>query len=285
MLKLYYAPQTRAVRPRWLLEEAGAPYELVRIDLAAGEQRKPAYLKINPNGTVPTLVDTDADLTLFESAAICQYLADSFPDKRLAPPPGTPARGLYYQWIHYAMSGLEPPAVTIFLHTAMKPEAERLPALVAEARGQLAAVLDVLETALGGRNHVLGEAFSVADVLIGSTLVWIQRMGLIGERPALQAYLGRLGTRPALQRALADERPAGIRRAGTERARWRPASAAGDRHAPDLERRGADGGAHPQVVADHLDVAEHLEQVAGDGDLVHRMGELAVLDPDADRAA
>src|SRR5262245_31306553 len=127
MLKLYYASQTRAGRPRWLLEEIGTPYELVRLELAKSDQKKPAYLKINPNGTVPALVD--GDLALFESAAICQYLADKFPDKKLAPPVGTPARGRYYQWIHYAMSALEPPLVTIFQHTMMLPEAQRKPAM------------------------------------------------------------------------------------------------------------------------------------------------------------
>src|SRR5579875_974030 len=110
MLKLYYAPMSRAVRPRWVLEEIGAPYELVKIDLAKNEQKRPEYLAVNPNGTVPAL--EDGDLRLFESAAICQYLADKFPEARLAPPPGTPARGLYYQWIHYAMSGVEPLAAS-----------------------------------------------------------------------------------------------------------------------------------------------------------------------------
>src|SRR5262245_45870944 len=128
MLKLYYAPQTRAGRPRWLLEEIGVPYELVRLDLQKADHQQPDYMKANPNGAVPALVD--GDLALFESAAICQYLADKFPEKRLAPPLGTPARARYYQWIHYAMSGLEPPLVTLFLHTMMRPEKDRIPVLV-----------------------------------------------------------------------------------------------------------------------------------------------------------
>src|SRR5580765_1002689 len=119
MLTLYHSAQSRSVRPRWLLEEAGAPYALVRLSLQAGDHKKPEFLKINPNGAVPALVD--GDVALFESAAICQYLADRFPEKRLAPPVGTPARGYYYQWIHFAMCTIEPPLVTIFLHTVMKP--------------------------------------------------------------------------------------------------------------------------------------------------------------------
>src|SRR5207244_6480417 len=163
-MKLYYSTQSRAVRPRWMLEEIGAPYELVRLQLGT-DTKTPAYLKLNPNGTVPALVD--GDLVLFESAAICQYLADRHPEKRLAPPLGTPARGLYYQWIHYAMSGLEPPAVTIFMHTIQKPEAERSPTLVAEAKKQIAAVLGVLDAALAGRPFILGDQFTTADVMLG----------------------------------------------------------------------------------------------------------------------
>ena len=201
-MKLYYSPQSRAVRPRWLLEEIGEPYELVRLKLGT-DNKTPAYLKINPNGSVPTLVD--GDLVLFESAAICQYLADRHPEKWLAPPVGTPARGLYYQWIHYAMSGLEPPLVTIFLHTVNKPEAERIPALVTESRAQLRSVLGVIEQAVGGRTFILGDQLTAADVMLGSTLVWAQMLSLLGEdRPATTGYLARLASRPALQRAMAD---------------------------------------------------------------------------------
>ncbi len=200
MLKLYHSAQSRSGRPRWMLEEIGAPYELVRLTLSAKDQKKPEYLKLNPNGTVPTLVDDD--LVLFESAAIVQYLADKFPEKRLAPPLNTPARGKYYQWIHYAMSGVEPPALTIFLHTVMRPEEQRIPQLVTEAQAQLAAVTKVVDDALAGKEYILGSEFSGADVMLGSTLSWCMMMGAIGaDRANVQAYLGRLSARPALQRA------------------------------------------------------------------------------------
>lgn len=200
-MKLYHSPQSRSIRPRWMLEEIGAPYEVVTLNLQAGDQKKPEYLKLNPNGAVPTLVD--GDLVLFESAAICQYLADKFPDKKLAPAVGTAARGLYYQWIHYAMSAIEPPAITIFMHTMMKPESERLPVLVTEARAQLGAAMKVLDAAVAGREYLLGSQFSAADVMVGSTLAWCQMMGAIGsDVPNVAAYLGRLNARPAAQRAL-----------------------------------------------------------------------------------
>ncbi len=200
MLKLYHSTQSRSVRPRWLLEEIGAPYEVVRLNLEAGDTKRPEYLAINPNGTVPTLVD--GDLVVYESAAICQYLADKFPEKRLAPPAGTPARGLYYQWIHYAMCALEPPLVTIFMHTIRRPEAERIPSLVTEARAQVGTALGVVDRALAGRQYMLGDEFSVADVMIGSTLTWAHMMGLIAaDQGGLGGYVARLAQRPALQRA------------------------------------------------------------------------------------
>jgi glutathione S-transferase len=203
MLKLYHSTQSRSVRPRWMLEEIGAPYEVVRLSIEGGDTKKPAYLAINPNGTVPTLVD--GDLVIYESAAICQYLADKFPDKKLAPPVGTPARGLYYQWIHYAMSALEPPAVNIFLHTIRKPEAERIPQLVEEGKQQLKTVLGVIDRALAGREFIVGNQFTAADVLIGSTLGWCAMMGQVGAEYAnVGAYLQRLMARPAQQRAMAD---------------------------------------------------------------------------------
>jgi glutathione S-transferase len=203
MLTLYYFPQTRATRPRWLLEELGVPYELKRVNLAAGEHKKPEYLKINPNGAVPALVDDG--LALFESAAICQYLADKFPEKKMAPPVGTPARGLYYQWMHYAMAGLEPPALAIFLHTRMRPEADRIPRVVEEAKPQMTAAISVVERALGSRPFLLGDDFTAADVMVGSVLGWAAALRLVGDEfPTTKAYVNRLRERPAFKRAAAD---------------------------------------------------------------------------------
>jgi glutathione S-transferase len=203
MIVLYHSAQSRSVRPRWLLEEIGVPYTLTRIDLQAGDQKKPEFLAVNPNGAVPALVD--GDVKLFESAAICQYLADRFPEKRLAPAVGTAARGYYYQWIHFAMSTLEPPLLTLFLHTAMRPEAERLPQLVEPAREQLRAALGVFDRAVHGRAFIVGDDLTAADVMVASTLAWAQMLGLIDSRiPATASYLGRLMGRPAFQRAFAD---------------------------------------------------------------------------------
>jgi glutathione S-transferase len=201
-MKLYYAPQTRAVRPRWLLEEIGAPYTLVRLDMSKGEHKMPEYVKIHPHGAVPALVD--GDVTMFESAAICAYLADKFPEKRLAPPVGSPARAPYYQWLIYSMATLEPPVLQVLSHTVMLPEAERSAAAAEEGRAKFGQIADVLTQALEGKSFLLGEQFSAADVMIGSTLIWGQMLGLLNDYPALAAYVGRLAGRPAFQRAQGD---------------------------------------------------------------------------------
>jgi glutathione S-transferase len=202
MIKLYHSRQSRSVRPRWLLEEIGAPYELVTLDMQKGEHKTPAYMKVHPHGAVPALVD--GDLQLFESAAICAYLADKFPEKRLAPPVGTPARGLYYQWMVYAIATLEPPVIDVFMQTAMLPEAERSPAVLAAARKKFGDVATVLEQALGTRPFLLGEQFTAVDVMIGSTLGWAQMLGLLEGKKTLQEYVQRLSERPASQKAQGD---------------------------------------------------------------------------------
>jgi glutathione S-transferase len=201
-MKLYHSPQSRSVRPRWLLEEIGAPYELVKLDMTKGEHKTPTYMKVHPHGAVPALVD--GDLQLFESAAICAYLADKFPEKRFAPPLGTSARGLYYQWMVYSMATLEPPVIQVFMHTVFLPEAERSAAVADEGRTKFADVGRVLEQGLGAKPFLLGEQFTAADVMIGSTLGWAQFMGMLDKFPGLQKYVQRLSERPAFQKAQTD---------------------------------------------------------------------------------
>ncbi len=201
-MKLYYAPRTRAVRPRWMLEEIGVPYELVRLDLSKGEHKTPQYLKVHPHGAVPAF--SDGEVTIIESAAICAYLADKFPEKRLAPPPGSSARGAYYQWLVYAMATAEPPVVKIFLNTIMLPEAKRSAAAAEEGRAQWADVARVIERGLDGKTFLLGDELTAADVVIGSLVGWVSGMGLLEGFAGLQKYTARLSSRPAYQRAIAD---------------------------------------------------------------------------------
>jgi glutathione S-transferase len=202
MLKLYYVPKTRALRVRWMLEELEVPYELVRLDITKKEQKTPEYLRVHPLGHVPALVD--GDLTLFESAAIVEHLADRFPEKRLAPPVGSAERGIYYQWIAFFLTEIEPQANLLARHARFLPEAERVPAVAETALRKLGEAFEVLERALAGRDHLVGERFTAADLLLGSGLGLARAQGLLAGHPALEAYTARVFDRPAAKRARAD---------------------------------------------------------------------------------
>jgi glutathione S-transferase len=201
-MKLYYVPRTRATRPRWLLEELGVPYQLERLDVAAGENRRPEYLRLNPYGHVPTLVD--GEVVVYESAAICLYLADKFIDHGLAPRFGSPLRGLYYQWMVFSMATLEPLIVTAYDHESRLPEAERVPAIAQGARKHFREVAGGLDQALGDREVLVGDTFTAADVMIASILAWSRLLGLLSDHPRLSDYAKRLMSRPAARRARED---------------------------------------------------------------------------------
>jgi glutathione S-transferase len=183
-MKLYSAPRTRAVRARWLLEELGVPYELVQVDAT----RREDYLAVHPLGELPALVD--GDITLLESLAICLHLADRFPEKHLAPPVGSPERGAYYQWMTFAEVTLDPLVVGLLHQEALKPPA------------RLATVLDVIDAGLGGREFLVGEAFTAADVVMASLLHLAHALHLLDGHPRLQEYVRRHTQRPAVRRAV-----------------------------------------------------------------------------------
>jgi glutathione S-transferase len=202
MITLYHSPRSRSVRPRWLLEEIGAEYDLVTLDLSKQEHKSAAHRQRHPHGQVPALVD--GDLALIESAAICLHLADRFPAAKLAPPLGTPERGRYYQWMVYSIATLEPPVLQVFMHTVQLPEAERSATQAAAGRDTFAEVGQVISDGLGGNPYLLGEQFTAADVMVGSTLAWASFLGLMDGFPTLGAYVERLVQRPAYQRAQAE---------------------------------------------------------------------------------
>ena len=200
-MKLYYVPKTRAARPRWVLEELGVPYDLVRLDPARAETRSAEHLERHPLGHVPVLEDRGQ--AIFESGAICLHLADLFPEKRLLPPLGSVERGLAYQWVLFSMTEMEPPLIGLSTE-ARKPEAERDAAAAAQARDRFRKAADVLEVALRNRQFLLGDGFGVADVMVGGTLAWAKGFKLLDGLPSVEAYLARLRERPAWQRATAD---------------------------------------------------------------------------------
>lgn len=195
MVKLYWAPRTRSSRPRWMLEELGVPYELVRLDMTKGEHKAPEYRRIHPLGAVPAMVD--GDVTMFESVAICAYLADKHAYQRLTPALGTPARAAYEQWLFFAMATFEEPLVKMFLHTMLLPSEQRSARAADEAGARAREVVQVLEDTLADRPYVLGAEFSAADVVVGSLVSWSAFMGVLEGFPRVQEYLGRLVSRPA----------------------------------------------------------------------------------------
>jgi len=200
MMKLFFAANTRATRPRWMLEELGVPYELVPVDLPRREHKQPDYLRIHPMGSLPALEDDGHPM--FESAAILMHVADKYPEKGLAPAPGTPERAEYYQWLMFCMATMEPPLSAYSAHSLFLPELERVPAEAERGRKRFTDIARMLEERLQGREFLVGGRFTAADVVMASILHWAQGMGLLASFPALGAYTQRQLARPAARRAL-----------------------------------------------------------------------------------
>lgn len=201
MMKLYYAPRTRATRPRWLLEELGEPYELVTLDLEKGEHKQLPYLRVHPLGRVPALVD--GEVTVYESVAICLYLADKFIEKKLAPAFGSPDRAAYYQWMLFAAATLEPAIAEYFEHTQGLPADKRNPETAAKAKERALAAIKAVEHAMLGKMYLVGEKFSAADVVVGSIMRWADSMKLLEGAPDLASWLYELKSHAAYKKAMA----------------------------------------------------------------------------------
>jgi glutathione S-transferase len=193
-LVFYTNPMSRGRIVRWLLEELGQPYRTELLDYGS-TMKAPEYLRINPLGKVPAL--RHGQMVVTESAAICCYLADAFPEAGLAPPPSDRLRGPYYRWLFFAAGPLEAAAINQALGFAVPAERK-----ATVGYGELPAMLSVLEGALAGREYLVGDRFSVADVYVGSHIGWGMRFGTIEKRPAFERYFERLSARPAAVRAL-----------------------------------------------------------------------------------
>jgi glutathione S-transferase len=194
MMQLYWAPRTRSFTTLWLMEETGQPYERVLIDLSKGAQKAPEYLAINPMGKVPALKDGNA--TLAEAAAICAYVAERYPEAKLAPPLGDPLRAKYLYWLFFAPSCVEPAMVQVATKVEMSS--------VSAGWGDAQRVFDVLDASLTKGPWLLGERFSAADIAIGSGLNFVVRLfKMVPTRPSFDRYIDACGARPAFQRAAA----------------------------------------------------------------------------------
>ncbi|WP_066648123.1 MULTISPECIES: glutathione S-transferase family protein [Sphingomonas] len=194
-LTFYTNPMSRGRIARWMLEETGADYETVVLDYASSMKAED-YLAINPMGKVPAIVHDGHVVT--ECAAICAYLADAFPDAGLAPP--VDQRAAYYRWLFFAAGPVEQ-AVTMKA-IAVDPPPEKSGML---GFGSFDKMVDVLEAAVSATPYVAGEAFSAADVYVGSQIAWGTQFGTLPKRDGFTAYLGRILARPAYARANAKD--------------------------------------------------------------------------------
>jgi len=192
-LVFYTNPMSRGRIVRWMLEETGQPYRTELLDYAT-TMKAPGYLAINPMGKVPALRHGDAVVT--ETAAICAYLADAFPDAGLAPPPGDRRRGAYYRWLFFAAGPLEAAVTNKALGVAVPEGRERM-----VGYGSFDAVMAAVEGALGADGYLAGDSFTAADLYLGSQLGFGMMFGTIEKRPAFERYWARIGTRPAAVRA------------------------------------------------------------------------------------
>jgi glutathione S-transferase len=190
-LIFYTNPMSRGRIVRWMLEEVGQPYETVILDYAS-TLKGAEYLAINPMGKVPAIKHGDTVVT--EGAAICAYLADAFPDARLAPP--LAERGAYYRWLLFGAGPVEAAVTARSLGFEPKAEQKRMAGF-----GDLADTLNALEGAVAHAGYIAGDSFSAADVYTGSQIGWGMQFGSIDKRPAFTAYWDRISNRPAAVRA------------------------------------------------------------------------------------
>ena len=184
-------PRSRGRIVRWMLEELGVGYHTEVLEY--GKTMKAAeYLAFNPMGKVPAIRHRGTVVT--ETAAICAYLADAFPDAGLAPPAG--ARGAWYRWLFFGAGPLEAAVTNRVLGFEVPADKEGM-----VGYGNFRAVMDTLEHAVGGNRYLAGEHFSAADVYVGSHVGWGLEMGSIEARGAFADYWARLRDRPARRRA------------------------------------------------------------------------------------
>jgi glutathione S-transferase len=208
-LVLYTNPMSRGRIARWMLEEVGQPYKIEVLDYASA-MKAPAYLAINPMGKVPALRHGGAVVT--ETAAICAYLADAFPQAKLAPPPGDKLRAPYYRWLFFSAGPVEAAVSNKTLGFVVPPDRERM-----IGYGNIARVFDTLEAALSRADYLAGDSFTAADLYVGAQIGFGMMFGGLEKRPIFEKYWQRVSTRPASVRAkdLDDAQAAELKKAAS----------------------------------------------------------------------
>ncbi|KVE79480.1 glutathione S-transferase [Burkholderia cepacia] len=204
-MKLYGFAGTRSQRALWGLKELDADFEFVSVNLLQGEHKRPEFLRLNPAGKVPVLVD--GDLVIPESAAIVLYLADKYPEKALLPV--DPAlRAQAYRWVMFAVTELEQPLWRITRHSFLYPPEKRSPADIELASEDFRTMAAILDKHLEGREFIVGDTLTVADCVTAYLIDWAGECNLVESFPQLRAYLERLYARPNAPQRIADARKA-----------------------------------------------------------------------------
>jgi glutathione S-transferase len=188
---LYHHPFSRASNVVWMLEEVGIEYDLHFVDLRSGAQKTPEVLALNPMGKIPIL--RDGDVVMTESAAIGLYLADRYALGKLAPALDDPARATYLRWALFAPSVIEPGMAAKASGGTFRPSTV--------GWGTHESILSATESAVAGKSFLLGDRFSMADVIFGGTVRYLTRFKMLEPSPSLTGYAERIAARPAFQRA------------------------------------------------------------------------------------
>ena len=199
MYTLYYSPGAASFAVHWLLIEIGADHELKKVDLDAGEHRRPEYLKLNPNGFVPTLiVDGRA---LYECAALLMLLTERHAEAGLAPPPGNPLRGIYLTWMLHLANTLQPAAGDWFHPDRVTADPAQHEAVKAGAHARLVAAWDRIDAQLrSGGPYLLGDRIWVVDFYATMVMRWSRNMPRPATGwPAIAAYVARMKARPSFR--------------------------------------------------------------------------------------
>ena len=200
-MKLYFAPDSRAVRTAWLLYELGIEFETERFEMGDRKMRSPEFLSISPNGRVPVLVD--GDVTMHESAAIAEYLAARHGQGRFVPEISSPDFPVYLQWLHYGEGMIMGAVNNYAVETRFLPPERRSEAHAKRALKLMTRAVQAVDAHMEGRDYLAGD-FTIADTITGHACITCERFGVdYSGTPHLKAYVDRLLRRPALKKAQA----------------------------------------------------------------------------------
>jgi len=205
MIELHYHPSDASLMPHIFLEELGVPFKLSLVDRSRNAQKSPEYLKLNPNGLIPVLVD--GDVVLYETPAILLHLSDTHPQSALMPPVGSPERAHAYKWLVWLSNTLQATLVQYFYAERYVPP-EGVADFRARTEARVSAQLDQLEAQLqsSGGPWLLGSAYTAADCMTFVLCCWTRNLQQpANSLPVLGAYIDRMRQRPAVQRACATE--------------------------------------------------------------------------------